>query len=86
MDHECQCKNTPVQEEALDVLSIPRAVRHPAILGAIDALPAEGTLLLKAPHIPNPLLEEVKGLEGTFSHEVVGDGPDEWLVRIRRGR
>lgn len=84
MSHECKCNNQNPAEEALDVTTIPRPVRHAAILGALDSLPVEGTLLLQAPHMPNPLLAEMAELEGSFDHEVVQDGPAEWLVRIRR--
>ncbi|MGO1401762.1 MAG: DUF2249 domain-containing protein [Flaviflexus sp.] len=84
MSHECQCNNDDTVEETLDVLEIPHTVRHAAILGALAALPVKGSLLLKAPHMPNPLLSEVKDLEGEFNHEVVKDGPEHWLVRLRR--
>ncbi|AZN30654.1 DUF2249 domain-containing protein [Flaviflexus salsibiostraticola] len=80
----CQCNHSNLLEETLDVTTIPHSVRHPAILGAISALPVKGTLLLKAPHMPNPLLGEMQDLEGEFGHEVVQDGPSEWVVRICR--
>ena len=80
----CQCNHNNLLEETLDVTTIPHSVRHPAILGAISALPVLGSILLKAPHKPSPLLAEVAALEGSFTHEVVQDGPSEWLVRISR--
>ena len=84
MSHECKCNNQNPAEEPLVVTDIPRPVRHAAILGALESLPVGDTLLLQAPHMPSPLLAEAKDLDGEFSHEVVKDGPDEWLVRIRR--
>lgn len=84
MEHECKCNSSNTEEQVLDVLSLPRQVRHPAILGALESLPTGGTLLLMAPHMPSPLLAEVESLAGSFTHEVVVDGPDEWQVRLRR--
>ena len=80
----CQCNHTNLLEETLDATSIPHAVRHPAILGALSALPVNGTILLKAPHMPTPLLGEMKDLDGAFGYEVVQDGPSERVVRICR--
>ena len=80
---DCNCHHTNLlAEEVLDATAIPQTFRHAAILGALAATPVGGTLLLKAPHMPTPLIAQVAELEGEFSHETVQDGPEAWLIRF----
>lgn len=43
----------------LDARLLPHAVRHAAVLGAFEAIPAGGSLDLVAPHRPTPLLRQL---------------------------
>ncbi len=84
-EHTCNCNHSNLlAEEILDATVIPHTFRHAAILGALAATPVNNTLLLKAPHMPTPLIAQVGELDGEFSHEVVQDGPEAWLIRFRR--
>ncbi len=53
---EAQGHDAPV----LDARTIPHALRHAAIFGALDSLPSGGALVLVAPHDPQPLLAQAR--------------------------
>jgi uncharacterized protein (DUF2249 family) len=69
----------------LDVRDLPHGHRHPAVLAAIDALPADGALVLVAPHAPRPLLTEIATrYPGQIDVQWLQDGPDVWQIRLHR--
>lgn len=71
----------------LDVRSVPHAVRHGAVFGALDTVPAGGTLVLVAPHDPIPLLDQIRArTNGSFSVEYEERGPEAWRLRLNRQR
>ncbi|SDZ92075.1 Uncharacterized conserved protein, DUF2249 family [Bowdeniella nasicola] len=84
MTHTCGCQHTNLLEETIDVLAIPHSVRHAAILGAVSSLPVGATILIKAPHVPTPLLNQITELEGEWAFEMVQEGPTDWIVRVAR--
>ncbi|MEV4901426.1 DUF2249 domain-containing protein [Citricoccus sp. NPDC055426] len=48
------------QDIVLDARTIPHAVRHGAVLGAVDQLKPGMSMVLVAPHDPLPLLEQMR--------------------------
>lgn len=71
----------------LDVRTIPREVRHAAVVGAVGAVPVDGSIVLLAPHDPLPLLRELDALEpGALDVSYDESGPATWAVRLRRTR
>ena len=47
----CGCGGHDEAAPVLDVRAIPHAVRHGAVFGAFDAIPAGGSLVIIAPHL-----------------------------------
>ncbi|GAB3140773.1 hypothetical protein GCM10027290_12140 [Micromonospora sonneratiae] len=69
----------------LDVRSLPHAERHARVLAAIGALPADGALVLVAPHAPRPLLAEIDArYPGQIDTQWLQEGPDVWQIRLHR--
>lgn len=69
----------------LDVRSLPHGERHARVLSALDALPADGALVLVAPHAPRPLLAEVDArYPGQIDVQWLQEGPDVWQIRLQR--
>ena len=69
----------------LDVRSVPHAIRHATVLGAFDAVPEGGALLLVAPHDPLPLLRQLSARAGgglAVDYEL--RGPEAWRLRLTR--
>ncbi|MET7396263.1 DUF2249 domain-containing protein [Dactylosporangium sp. NPDC005572] len=69
----------------LDVRALPHDERHARVLAAVDALPADGALVLIAPHTPRPLLAEIDARHpGQIDTDWLQDGPDVWQLRLHR--
>lgn len=85
--HTCSCGEIdgPGYPE-LDVRSIPHAIRHATIFGALESVQPGAGLELVAPHDPLPLLDQVnQRWPGAFSVAYSERGPEAWrlsLVRI----
>lgn len=79
----CGCGGHDEAAPVLDVRTIPHAVRHGAVFGAFDAIPAGGSLVIIAPHLPAPLLAQLAD-RAPIDVETIVDGPTEWHVRITR--
>lgn len=80
----CNCGGTAALPE-LDARTIPHAIRHGAILGAVDQLAPGAALVLVAPHNPTPLLAQLDDRWG----EQVGvryltEGPDVWRLQLTK--
>lgn len=74
-------------EPVLDVRSVPHAIRHATVFGALDAVPAGGTLVLVAPHDPLPLLDQIRSRTGgAFAVAYEERGPEAWRLRMSRQR
>lgn len=69
----------------LDARSIPHAVRHGAILGALNQLQPGRSLVLVTPHDPKPLLAQVEAATpGRYALEYLERGPDAWQLAFTR--
>ncbi len=69
----------------LDVRALPHGQRHARVLAAVSELPADGALVLVAPHAPMPLLGEIdQRFPGQIDREWLQEGPDVWQIRLHR--
>ncbi|ALV32541.1 DUF2249 domain-containing protein [Streptomyces sp. CdTB01] len=67
----------------LDVRAVPHPLRHASVLGALDAVPAGGAMVLVAPHDPLPLLAQIEDRHpGVFAVEYLERGPETWRLRL----
>ena len=84
--HNCTCGEVDGADlPELDARSIPHAVRHAAICGALETVHPGGGLVLVAPHDPLPLLAQVEQRwPGAFTTEYVERGPEVWRLRLVR--
>lgn len=79
----CSCGHHEAEDLVLDVRAIPHAIRHASVLGAFDAIPAGGSLVLVAPHNPLPLLAQLAE-RAAIGVEYLMEEPGEWRLRIER--
>ncbi|HYN30103.1 MAG TPA: DUF2249 domain-containing protein [Dermatophilaceae bacterium] len=84
--HRCTCGGS---EEAghpeLDARSIPHAIRHATIFGALDAVSPGAGLVLVAPHDPLPLLAQAADrYDGAFTVDYLERGPEAWRLLLTR--
>ncbi|GAA1931013.1 uncharacterized protein (DUF2249 family) [Marmoricola bigeumensis] len=86
--HTCTCgeQDGPGHPE-LDARTIPHAIRHATIFGALESVRPGRGLELVAPHDPLPLLAQVEQRwPGVFSVTYRERGPEAWrLVLLREG-
>ncbi len=82
---------TAVSAQPADVVreirasEIPVSVRHQTIFGAIDALEPDQAIRLRVDHEPKPLFYMLQAERaGKFAWLPEQDGPDEWVVVVRR--
>ena len=81
--HSCSCDDD--DEPELDARTIPHAIRHATIFGALDAVAPQASLVLVAPHDPLPLLEQIgQRSPGAFDVEYLQRGPEAWRLRFTR--
>ncbi|MFJ9863822.1 DUF2249 domain-containing protein [Streptomyces sp. NPDC101165] len=67
----------------LDVRSVPHALRHATVFGALDAVSAGSAMVLVAPHDPLPLLAQIEQRHpGRFAVEYLQRGPEAWRLRL----
>ncbi len=68
----------------IDARQIPHAIRHGAILGALDQVrPGQGMVLV-APHDPVPLLRQIEGRFDDVTVTYLQRGPEEWHLLLAR--
>ena len=79
--HRCECGHDDGTEPEIDARLLPGLIRHAAIIGAFDALPAGRSLVVVAGHAPRHLLKELAA-HTTYEHEYVQEGPSDWRVRL----
>jgi uncharacterized protein (DUF2249 family) len=84
--HGCACgEEDGSAYPELDARSIPHAIRHATVLGALDTVRVGGGLVLLAPHDPLPLLAQIDRREpGAFEVEYLQRGPETWRLRLVR--
>ncbi|CCH78091.1 hypothetical protein BN12_2510003 [Nostocoides japonicum T1-X7] len=81
----CGCDDEGIPE--LDVRSVPHAIRHATVIGALDVIPAGGAMVLVAPHDPKPLLAQIARREGdAVQVSYLESGPEAWRLRLDRVR
>ena len=69
----------------LDARTIPHAIRHATIFGALEGLRPGAGLLLVADHDPLPLLAQLEQrAPGAFAVTYRGSGPDVWRLELAR--
>jgi len=69
----------------LDARSVPHAIRHATVFGALSSVAPGAGLLLVAPHDPLPLLDQVEQMwPGTFEVAYVERGPEAWRLAFTR--
>jgi uncharacterized protein (DUF2249 family) len=84
--HTCSCGEQQAEGyPELDARSIPHAIRHATIFGALDTVAAGGGLVLVAPHDPIPLLGQIdERWPGRFTVEYLENGPQRWRLALTR--
>jgi uncharacterized protein (DUF2249 family) len=85
--HEgCACGHSdPAGHPELDARSIPHAIRHATIFGALETVRPGAGLVLVAPHDPLPLLKQIgERWPDTFSVEYLESGPEAWRLEFVR--
>lgn len=84
--HGCTCGEA--DEEGypeLDVRTVPHAIRHATVFGALEAASRAGGMILVAPHDPLPLLAQIEArFEGAFTPEYLERGPEAWRIALVR--
>nr|WP_233205755.1 DUF2249 domain-containing protein [Cryobacterium sp. Y82] len=69
----------------LDARTIPHAIRHAAVFGALDAVTPGFALDVIEPHDPQRMLAELQHSQpDTFDVSYIERGPEFWRVRFRR--
>lgn len=80
----CECGAPDEELPELDVQTIPHAIRHAAIFGAIESLRPGFALVISATHDPVPLLRQLRERHGEAYHAAYLDnGPERWRILIR---
>jgi uncharacterized protein (DUF2249 family) len=86
--HTCGCHEADATgHPELDARTVPHAIRHATIFGALDAVALGKGLVLVAPHDPLPLLAQLEQRQpGAFEVDYLSRGPEAWrLLLVRRG-
>lgn len=69
----------------LDATTIPHAIRHATIFGALDSVAPGAAMVLVAPHDPLPLLAQLEQRsDGGFRVEYLERGPEKWRLLLTR--
>lgn len=83
--HRCDCHEDQAALPELDAASIPHAIRHGAVLGALGQVQQGQGMILRAPHNPLPLLAQVDQLyPQQFERRYLTEGPDAWRIEFIR--
>jgi uncharacterized protein (DUF2249 family) len=84
--HTCSCGEADGDDHPeLDARSIPHAIRHATIFGALEAVRPGRGLVLVAPHDPLPLLAQIEErFAHTFAVDYLERGPERWRLSFLR--
>ena len=83
--HDCQCGADDASVPVLDARTVPHAIRHATVLGALSAVPVGGSLVLVAGHDPLPLLAQIEAREpGAVDVWYETRGPEAWRLHLTR--
>lgn len=81
----CGCAESAVAIPEIDARSLPHSVRHAAVIGAFEAIPPAGSLVLVAPHDPLPLLGQLRQrFDGALDVTYLERGPEAWRLQLTR--
>ena len=81
----CSCGHHDEGLPVLDARTIPHAIRHAAILGAVASLTPGRALALVAPHDPLPLLAQIRDAYGeSIEISYLERGPEAWTLKLAR--
>lgn len=81
----CACGETDTETPELDVQTIPHAIRHAAIFGALESLRPGFALIISATHNPLPLLKQLEEKHpGGFNSRYLDEGPERWRILFRK--
>lgn len=82
----CGCgERDAAGDPELDARTVPHAIRHATIFGALDAVRPGAGLVLLAPHDPLPLLAQLERRSpGVFAVSYLERGPQTWRLRFLR--
>lgn len=84
--HACGCGEVDgTDHPVLDARTVPHAIRHATVLGALDSIRPGAGMILLAPHDPKPLLAQVeRRYPGVFRVEYLQRGPEDWRLAFVR--
>lgn len=81
----CACGHDDDELPVVDARTIPHAVRHASIFGALSSLQVGDGLVLVAPHDPLPLLAQLEAAQpGRFEVSYLQRGPEDWRLQLVR--
>lgn len=81
----CACGEHDETLPELDVQTIPHAIRHGSIFGALDSLRPGAGLVISATHNPLPLLAQLaQRSPDAFETTYLTEGPDRWRIKFVR--
>ena len=81
----CACGHEDAETIVLDARTIPHAIRHATIFGALGVIRPCFALDLIAPHDPLPLLAQLERTHpGAFTVSYLERGPEAWTIRLTR--
>lgn len=81
----CTCGEADEELPELDVQTIPHAIRHASIFGAIESLKQDSALIISATHDPVPLLTQLQARHGDdYRTKYLDQGPERWRILIRK--
>lgn len=83
----CACGAAHESLPELDARTIPHAIRHASIKGALGSLRSGEAMVLVAPHDPKPLLAQIAEREGDLIEvSYLEEGPEAWRLKLTRRR
>ncbi|MEX2532729.1 MAG: DUF2249 domain-containing protein [Nitriliruptoraceae bacterium] len=83
--HTCGCHEEAAGVPELDARTIPHAIRHATVFGALEAVQPAAKLILVAPHDPLPLLGQIEQRWPLrFAVEYLERGPEDWRLLFAR--
>ena len=81
----CTCGHHDEDLPVLDARTIPHAIRHASILGAVASLAPGAAMALIAPHNPLPLLAQIREAHGdAIDISYLEEGPEAWTLKLAR--
>lgn len=83
----CACGHEDESDVVLDVRTIPHAIRHATIFGALGAIAPGFSIVLVADHNPLPLLAQLRERQpDAWEVSYLQEGPDVFKLQLERQR